>query len=65
MLVCVLKWFSINGYKNTGFSHKILLGERKLDFFFPEIHNYRRATLGVGQLSFSPSHDNNSNPGRN
>lgn len=59
MLVCVLKWFNINSYKNTGFYLKILLGKVK------KKHNYRRATLCVGQPSFSPSHDNYSNLGRN
>jgi len=28
-------------------------------------HDYRRATLSEGQLSFSPSHDTNRNLGRN
>lgn len=42
MLVCVLKWFNINSYKNTGFYHKILLGKiKKASLIFL---NYRMAT---------------------
>ncbi len=61
MLVRALKWFNIISYKNTGFYHKTLLGKEKASLiFFSEFHNY-----SVGQPSFSPSHDNNSNLGRN